>query len=324
MIKEREQLPLYWEKLINALHKKYDSDIQKLNDFESCANELYSEYTAKDYILTKMPFEMLNLHPLASVLFYRKLALTKYKNDARIKSPVEGYKDSSWMERTDFCFINVRGSNKDVAETGSFMDAAAILPCIRAGSIHLAPIFESIFGVIYAQTSLKVISDEVTDHDLEKLGFDRYDQLRYFVDCCHLLDKAIGVDFTPHTAGLSRVCFDLPHLFRWVQFDSRFEQLINNEDINYQYTPERQQEMCSDIKSITNSILSKYNLSSMEDINAPRELSNTAFKEIRDMVVDKGYFSVPPHTWNGIGVPGVKSYYKEGRYPMVMTMKSIQ
>lgn len=283
---------------------------------EEKAYELYAEYRSGNAIRSLLPLEALHLPDLVGVLFFEHLAQAAKIHRKRPKSPVTGEKDDSWMNKSSFCFFNIRGVGKEVNSTGNFIEATRLLPLLRVKGLHLAPFFECIMGVIYSQDSFSIINDEVTQLTYEKRGMSRFDQLRYFIDCAHLLGKAIGVDVTPHTAGLSRVCLSRPEIFRWVRFSTDRLSFYNNESIDNMYTPKRQRELAMEIKKLIQPLLEIAGITDLDDETIPLEISRKVLMQAKKLVTDEGYFPVPPPTWNGIGAPGVESFYLPGNYPI--------
>jgi hypothetical protein len=313
---EYGRLPDDWQTLtqiaLNAL--KHSNGLVEQAHMQS--ERLFQEYLAHGCIKQRLLREALNWEDLAGILFYNKLYTHLYHNGRRPPSPVAQKPDPSWMIHTDFCFFNVRATAKLPHETGNFLDATRLLALLRVHAIHLAPFFESVFGVVYAQDSFTIINDEVTNPYYEAQGFSRYQQLRYFIDCCHLLGKAVGFDLTAHTSGFSKLCFDRPDLFRWVRFTSDYTGFYEAQSIDEQYQEPVQAAFVAHIRELTHMVCAEYRVERLESTAAPLSAIRAAFRHVKNVVRSFGYYPVVPHTWSGVGLPGIASYHQEGHYPI--------
>ena len=59
--------------------------------------------------------------------------------------------------------------------------------------------------------------------------------MKFFIDCCHLLNIAVGFDFVPHTSYDSALRLQRPDLFRWVKLDENKKELYSAMSIDQQY-----------------------------------------------------------------------------------------
>jgi len=260
--------------------------------------------------------EAVGLDEVTGIMLFNRLYRARGLDGCRPPSPVASEPDPTWMSRVGYCFVNVRATARLESQTGSFLSASRLLPCLRARAIHLAPFFESVFGVIYAQDSFTCISRDVVHQGYEALGVSRADQLQYFIDCCHLLGKAVGFDLTAHTCGFSRPSLDRPEVFRWLRFAEDCSGLVDGMTIDEQYSEAIQARFADHIRSLTAEICAAYNLPCLEceghdpaRVAAVHEIVKTAVRSF-------GYYPVVPHTWNGIGLPGLKGYDQRGDYPI--------
>jgi len=249
------------------------------------------------------------------ILFYNRLYRHHSLVHVRPPSPVAGEPDDGWMTHADFCFVNARATGRFPSQTGDFIAATHILPVLRVRGIHLAPFFQSAFGIVYAQDSFSHIANDVTHAAFEAQGLDRRDQLRYFIDCCHLTGKAIGFDLTAHTCGFSKVSLDRPELFRWIRFDAGYDRLFRGMTIDEQYEEVAQAEFASAVRAVTRTLCAEHGLDSLESEKAAPARADAVQSLVKAVVRSHGYYPVVPHTWNGVGLPGLRSYDKEGGYP---------
>lgn len=309
-------LPEDWKHLTRIALKAVKHSNGVLERAVLQSEQLLDEFLAHGCFRNPLLKEAIGWEEIVGILFYNKLYLRCYGNGQRPHSPVAQKKDPSWMAHADFCFVNVRATGNAEHETGNFIDATRLLPLLRARAIHLAPFFENVFGIVYAQDSFTIVSDQVTNSLYESQGFSRYKQLQYFIDCCHLLGKAVGFDLTSHTSGFSRLSFDRPELFRWVRFSDDYEHLYNDQSIDEQYQESCQAAFVAHIRALTRSVYQEYDLDCLEDAEQPLVKLRAAFRHAKRVVRSFGYYTVVPHTWNGVGLPGIKEYNKAGHYPI--------
>jgi hypothetical protein len=276
---------------------------------------LWAEYTRAGYLGGLLLRQALGVDETTATLFFNRLYRHAGLARARPPSPVAHERDERWMTHTDYCFVNARATGRFPNQTGNFLSAARLLPVLRARAIHLAPFGQSAFGIVYAQDSFSHLSDEVTHAPFEALGLDRRDQLRYFIDCCHLTGKAVGFDLTAHTCGFSKVSFDRPELFRWVRFEPSYQGLWQGMTLDQQYEEPVQAEFAAAIREVTRAICAEHGLASLEGDSVPPARADAVQAMIKAVVRSLGYYPVVPHTWNGVGLPGLRDYDREGGYP---------
>ncbi len=299
----------YWKKLIDtteSVNKDKKDDILKKKD------EFLKEYLSQGYIRLT-PYEALLIDTDVFILFYKELYDLYFKN-SEIKSPVASEKDSNWMTKSDFCFINTRATGKEPQILGTFIDVIKLLPVLRVDAIHLAPYLECAFGNIYALNSLFHINDEVVNKEYENQGISGTEQLKILIDCVHLLKKVIGFDLEPHTSQFSNVVIDNPELFRWIKLSDDKETLYNSVSQDDMLLEDYQKDIIDEIVELRNSILAKHNIKKLES-NIDKVLRETATGEVISELINKGYWTVPNHTWNGVGVPEFDKYNYSSNYP---------
>jgi hypothetical protein len=277
---------------------------------------LLREYQASGCFKDRLLREALALNDLTAILFYNRLYLQTYGDGQRPPSPVAHENSRAWMLHADFCFVNVRATALAESEAGNFLNATRLLPILRARGIHLAPFFENVFGIVYAQDSFAIISDQVVHPAYEAQGFSRYQQLRYFIDCCHLLGKAVGFDLTAHTSGFAKLAFDRPELYRWLRFNADYSDLYDGQSIDEQYDEAMQAQFSAHIRDLARDVYEAHGIDRLEDPEQPLATIQEAFRQVKQVVRAAGYYPVVPHTWNGIGLPGLKQYNREGGYPI--------
>jgi len=280
---------------------------------KSTASSFNNEYRSKHY-LEVMPFDAVSLDDLVFVHFYKKILADKgFKN--RIPSPVEQLPNSSWMIDSDFCFLNVRAVGANPKVPGNFIDALKLLPMLRVNSIHLAPFFASVFGNVYAVDSLTDLNPEVINPIYEKAGLSGEDQLQLLIDAIHLLDMTVGFDLEPHTSQFSQIVLDNPEKFRWIELSNDRSGLVDGITQLKMMGEKNQKVIQEKVKTIVKQNLAKFNISSLTDKN----ISYSKRKEIKDAtigeLIEQGLWTMPCHTWNGVGLPKFKKYNKEANYP---------
>ncbi|MCX8131038.1 MAG: hypothetical protein N3I35_13195 [Clostridia bacterium] len=317
-----EMMPEYWNKTGKMLHDMFieeNPDGWNIEKAVDKANDIYKEYRKNNCIKSMLYLEALELPQIVWFIFYNFLAKDCVIKDGRPISPVAGEQDDSWMNYSSYSYINIRGTGKKVESLGSFIDATQILPILRVDALHVAPFFESIMGVIYAQSSFAIIDDRVTHLELEKRGVGRYEQLKYFIDCCHLLNKAAGVDLVTHSSALSRVAISNPETVRWVRFSPDCKSFYNGETLDEQYSKEKQKQMAAHVRELCSFVLEKETgnrYATLEDPEMDLELNRVLYWKVLFVLRSNGYSTIPPHTWNGIGAVGIKGYEYEGNYPI--------
>lgn len=307
-----ERMPSYWHKLFTAILKRCQKDKDNITDLCDISQQLICEYKKTGYVKSYLPLAGLKLNPLIGLMFYNNISR---KTTGRPLSPVAHFANAKWMTKSSYCFLNIRATGKRIKSCGNLIDVTRILPLIRAENLHIAPFFYSVHQIPYCQKSFMHISKKVVHHEIEKMGVSRIEQLKYFADCVHILNKTLGFDLVTHTSHHSWVSFSYPNLFRWIKLSADKSSLYQNESCKYQYTPKRQNQFISKIVSIRDKILDKYGLISLEaECNDSDSLYECA-NEMENEIKLNGYWCVPPHTWNGVGVPGFKEFNHEEKIP---------
>ena len=132
-----------------------------------------------------------------------------------VPSPRRRHADGAWLGSSHVVGVNLR-CTRDLL--GAVKYVLTLPPHVDA--VHLLPVFEpGVVGSLYGMASWRV-SDEY--FSAEWAGFtpaQRHvnDQLRAFVNVCHALGKAVGVDVVPHVDRFSEVALANPWLFEWVR-----------------------------------------------------------------------------------------------------------
>ena len=282
----------------------------------SQSQTLFEQYLQHGYFPNCLLREALSLPEATGILFFNRLYRHAELTGIRPPSPLQDQPDDTWMSHSGYCFVNVRATGALPSVTGNFINATRLLPLLRVRAIHLCPFFESVFGIVYAQDSFAIVSDKVVHAQYEALGVSRYDQLRYFIDCCHLLGKAVAFDLTPHTSGFSKLCLDRPELFRWLRFDPEYNGLQAGQTVDDQYDEACQKTFIDHIRSLARQVCDEYELPGLENTESDPAKINAVKEQVMTVLRSYGYYPVVPHTWNGVGLPGLKSYDKAGNYPI--------
>lgn len=295
-----------WNKIASAFPMK--------EDLLEASREIIEEI--KKYRITrKTQTELLSL-TLSQVAYI----LCELKGTSKkIVSPVAEEENSSWMVQSDFCFINIRATGRTVQENGTIVNATKILFAIACESIHVAPFLQYQFGVVYAGESVMQIASELVDEELSKAGFLKEDQLKAFIEACHILKKTVGFDLEPHVTQFARVVLDKPEVFRWLRINEDRDGLYNNYSQDEMLESDIQKELISEIMTIRDNEYGKIGISSFDNFDS----SNIALKKKTDSayfatiktLIDAGYWTIPVHTWGGVGVPEFYKYNKSGNYP---------
>lgn len=304
-------LPDYWNK-IEEISIKYKDETSKTNNYAILMDKLIEEYKVKNYI-QKLPFETLQIPDYIIIAFYRNLFLDL---DRDVKSPVSNKSNSNWMFDSDFCFFNVRACGLEENSTGNFIDSVKILPTLRMNAIHIAPFFDCAFGNLYAIDSIDTITDSVVNNKYLALGVTREEQLKFFIDCIHLLNMTAGFDLEPHTSQFSRVVLMHPELFRWIKLNKSKQSLEGGLSQSEILKSEKQKQILQEISSIKDGIFKKYGISSLEGANIPINKTRECSSIIISKLIEEGYWTIPNHIWNGIGLPEFDRYNFEHNYPI--------
>lgn len=307
---------LYWERLID---KAVEADKKKgivPEEAVQIAKLLSLEYEKQGYIRRAVLREMLDIPDSVMIIFYAFLFHNVKKGSRRLRHVAAEEQSSDWMSASDFCFFNIRGVGKEPAETGNIISAIKLLPCLRVNGIHLAPFFECDFGIIYCQNSFYRINKEIVNWQYAEGGITPLEQMQFFIDCIHLLGKAVGFDITPHTSWLSKLRVDRPELFRWIRLDSGKERLHGNMAIDVQYGDDFQCKCADFVRNIADRYKKKYGIADLDAPDGQYWLSTKVLNKINRKLQKKGYYSVPPHTWNGLSVPDFMKFSHNLKMPI--------
>ncbi|MDQ7822338.1 MAG: hypothetical protein RDV48_06045 [Candidatus Eremiobacteraeota bacterium] len=302
-----------WERFIAHTEEKAKKSGADPSKLRAKASALAEKYRSKGY-LPFTPSEAVNDDPLLYPFFYEELGKGQFR-DGAIPSPVEGQSDSAWMLGTDFCFINIRALSPKKSKTGTISDAFRLLPIVRAGSFHLAPFFDCTMHNLYAIDSLRILTEDIVDHELLEAGIAPDDQMRLLIDAIHILGKTVGFDLEPHTSQFSRVVLENPQHFRWLHLDKSRKGLQGGFTHEKMFSPAEQAKIVKEVKELIGQELKKHGLTRMEDLSQGVTELREAHCDILEMLIAKGYWTLPSHTWNGVGLPKFNKYSKEGGYP---------
>lgn len=275
--------------------------------------ELLAEYQSSG-CLRRPCAEIIRL-PLAAVaVFYAHLS-----HQRSCQSPLRGQPDPSWMAQADFCFMNIRAAGTPDSP-GNFLSAAALLPALRVSAIHLAPFTRSEFGVLYAVSSLTSLNPALLHPALSAAGFRPGDQLRAFVQACHLLGMAVGFDLEPHVTQYAQPVLLYPHLFRWLHLDPQNpDQLMGGLTQEEMLTEDAQAAIHTQVRQMVSEALQSAGLPTLE--SHPDEDPSLAqrkldlYQALIPMLIQRGFWTLPSQIWDAEGVPAFCGYAHDGRYP---------
>ncbi len=256
---------------------------------------------------------LLRLPDAVIALFYAGLEAARSPRRACREEP-----DSSWMLRSDFCYVSVRASGHD-DRPGSFLQAAKLLPGTAASAIHLAPFHPVHFDVVYAPENQSTVDPSLADPALAAAGIGPEDQLRAFSLACRLLGKAVGYDLLPHIAQFGRTVVERPSLFRWVQLDPA-RRSISCEDPVTPYRREDRLRIAALVEDLVGAIKEDYGLSTFKreegDLGAQEEVKDRAYFAAIRQCIDRGLWPVLSQAWNGVGIPAFLRYERGGDFPV--------
>jgi len=303
----------YWKLFEELSLKQAKEKNLDINEIEKKANALVTEFTTKGYI-RKLLKDTLLEENYTYFLFYKKLIENK-KITEKIPSPVKDLPNANWMTERDCCFINVRATGTEHEKIGNFIEAIKIIPSVRSYNLHLAPYLDCVFGNLYAVDTVDIIADDCTNMPYEKEGFVREDQLRVFIDAAHLLGKTVGFDLEPHTSQFSRIALDKPEIFRWIKLSNDKTTLWGNVTQEEMMTEKAQIEITTEIKALIKKILDANKMKSVEDRNVDLPTIRRVHGEIIQLLIKLGFWTVPSHTWGGVGLPRFKEYNFKDNFP---------
>lgn len=294
------KLPGYWKKIYCCAKEKIGPAYEREMVL---ANLFFNQYLLKGHISDYMFSDLLKISDFAIIIFFTKLYEKKGYEVVRPKSIISDKENELWLLERDFCFFNIRAIGKEVEETGNIIDAVKLLPVLRVSAIHLAPFFECSAGVIYCQRSFFHINHEIVNAQYMEKGVSPKEQMFFFIDCCHLLNMAVGFDVTPHTSNDSALRLQKPELFRWIKLTHDKTALFNNMDIDEQYSAEFQNQCQKEVAMVVEEEIKKNNIEQLFSI-----WNIECIDKINKRLGELGYYTVPPHTWNGLSIPSFKNY----------------
>ncbi|RDU22507.1 hypothetical protein [Anaerosacchariphilus polymeriproducens] len=292
-------LPEYWKKIFCCAKEKIGSAYEKEMEH---SNLFFAQYLLRRHISDYMFRDLLKISDFAIIYFFAKLYVKYGYKGVRPKSIISDKENELWLLERDFCFFNIRAIGNEVEETGNIIDAVKLLPALRVSAIHLAPFFECSAGIIYCQKSFFHINHEIVNVEYMDKGVLPKEQIFFFIDCCHLLNMAVGFDVTPHTSNDSVLRLQKPELFRWIKLAQDKTTLFDNMDIDVQYSVEFQNQCQKEVALVVEEEIKKNGIE-QSDI-----WDMECIDKINKRLSALGYYTVPPHTWNGLSVPGFKKY----------------
>ena len=143
---------------------------------------------------------------------------------------------------------------------------------------------------------------------------------RAFVDAAHLLGKAVGFDLEPHVTQFALTVFEAPHLFRWIKLSEADRDRLDH-GLSYEAMlgAEWQMRLAEDVRRIVRSRLTDLGLSELEareaDSADTARLKRQASHELTVELIERGYWTIPLHHWNGVGVPAFVGFDHAARHP---------
>lgn len=252
------------------------------------SNLFFNQYLLRKHISDYMFSDLLKISDFAIICFFAKLYVKYGYKGVRPKSIISDKENELWLLERDFCFFNIRAIGKEVEEAGNIIDAVKLLPALRVSAIHLAPFFECSAGIIYCQKSFFHINHEIVNVQYMEKGVSPKEQMFFFIDCCHLLNMAVGFDVTPHTSNDSVLRLQNPKLFRWIKLAQDKTTLFDNMDIDEQYSVEFQNQCQKEIALIVEEEIKKNNIEQSIDI-----WDIECIDKINKRLSELGYYTVP-------------------------------
>lgn len=289
-----------WQRLA-SLHPPTDGERQ-------AALGLLDEYRKQAYV-GKTCRAMLEVSDGTIITFYAALELDKATN----RQPPA---DSGWMADANFCFVNVRATGLDNTP-GNFIQAAKLLPALRANAIHLAPFTDYDFHTIYAVRSVRTIASTVI-HPSLKLSPE--DQLRAFVAAAHLLGKGVGFDIEPHVAQFAKTVIIRPELFRWIKLSPDRNCLawgLSNDEMLEEV---HQQRITAEVHRLVSQTLRDEGLDDLEaaegDDAETRAHKQAIYYALIGGLIERGCWTIPSQSWAADGVPAFGGYDHAHNHPV--------
>ena len=226
--------------------------------------------------------------------------------------------DSSWLLRSDVCWINVRACAIDT-RPGSFVRASKLLPGIASDSILLAPFHPIQFDLTYAPETMTIVDPALADPALSAAGISPANQLRAFVAACRLLDKSVGYELLPYAAQFSRIAMERPGLFRWVALDDDKSGLAHA-DPAFPFRAGDRLRDSERVATMAAAAKDDYGISTFrkneDDSPAVSAAKDKAYYGAIRLCVDHGLWPVPAHARNGVGIPAFLRYDGAGDFPV--------
>jgi len=233
----------------------------------------------------------------------------------RPASPVAACPSSNWMQDYDYCFLNVRATALDRSKTGDFLQALKLLPVMRTRGLHLAPFLDCNFGNVYCIDSLNIVNPRTLSPILSAEGFTADEQVRFFIDLAHMAGFVVGFDLEPHTSQFSRVVLDHPEMFRWIHLNKARTETVPK-GMKAMMKAAAQQKVHAVVREVVGTALAKEKLTVLDDSSADYEAVKRAHTAALQELVARGIWTVPSHTWGGVGLPEYKEYHKTDNYPV--------
>lgn len=300
--------------IFNRLANLAGIDPEDPSTWPAKSKELSKHFFQYRYIPDK-PVDLLSMD--LDVLMGFLSAVVNKKSDTGIdpfRSPVKGLADSSWMTEADFCMIHPRACGVKPSRPGSFIDAVKLLPGLRSTAVLLLPFFSCSDGRSYAINSFHLLDQAAIDPKAEKAGIDGPAQLRFLCDAAHLLGRTIGFDLTPHTAQFSMMTLQRPELFRWIKLD-RSKALAGGKTQQEMLSQETQEIIREGVRAIAARARKKFGIDSFDPPSGPPEKVSKAHASAVKELIREGFWTIPTHGWDGVGLPAFKGYDREGDFP---------
>ena len=232
----------------------------------------------------------------------------------RPSSPVAHWQSSDWMRDYDYTFFNVRATSLVPQETGSFLQGIKLLPILRTKGLHMAPFMDCNFGNVYCIDSLEMVYRQSLDEDMLAMGITADEQVRFFIDLAHMAGFVVGFDLEPHTSQFSRVVLQNPEMFRWVQLNKAKSATVPK-GMKTLLKEKHQEKIRQQVRDVVAKACKKAGLESLEDPNGDFEVIQKTHTEALTTLINNGIWTLPSHTWGGVGLPEFTKYNKKDNYP---------
>lgn len=258
------------------------------------------------------PTRGLAIPDLAIAAFYRSLLADGARPPGTVPQPEPAAADSAWMLERDFAFVNIRACSREPGRSGTVVDALKLLPTMRVSAIHLAPFFDHTLDNLYAIDSVRLVADSVLDPALVAAGIDGDDQIRLLVDAIHLLGWKVGFDLEPHTSTFSRIVLAHPGCFRWLRLSADRTTLADALSQEEMLQPAAQERLVAEVAATVSATCRRHGLAGPEDLARGPAAVRDCHAEIVQTLMRDGYWTLPSHTWNGVGVPRFAGFVRRG------------